>query len=509
MNYLLGLDLGTTAIKVGLFDETGKTVTSATQEYDLIRTSALCVEQDAEEYWKAFTAALQIVLRKSGIDANKIAALSISAQGETLIPVDREGKPLRRAIVWLDNRPQEEAEVLRAHFTDEQIHRKTGQVSMLAMWPAAKILWLRNHEPEVFRNTYKYLLLEDYFLYRFTGRYFAEGSLLCSTIYWDINTKRYWPEMLQFLGISDAQLPEIMEPGDIAGKLAPDAAKELGLPESLTVVVGALDQACGAIGVGNVEPGIFSESTGAALAICAMSDRILIDANRQLPCFYSGIKDMYMVHAFSTGGMILRWFRDTFCSAEQAIAKLAGESDYDLIGREAATIAPGCDGLLLLPHFQGSGPPESNQYAKGVFCGVTTMHTKAHFARAIMEAVAMTLRSMVEATEEMGISVKEIRSLSGGAKSDIWCQIKADVTGRKIVTMKNTEDAACLGAAILAGVAVGIWPNVAEAAKRTALQSASFAPDAANKEAYDRTYADYKALTQIMAGYFKKGGTAE
>lgn len=504
MKYLIGLDLGTTAIKTGLIDETGKTVASNTQEYELLKPYPQWVEQDINVYWEAFTASLKAVLEKAGIEREKIVGLSISAQGETLVPIDREGKPLRKAIVWMDNRAQEEAEELRDQFTDPVIHRVTGQVSMLAMWPAAKILWLKHHQPEVYNNTYKYLLLEDYFLFRFTGHFMAEGSLLCSTIYWDINTKQYWKEMLDYLGVREEQLPEIMESGDVAGNLKADTAAELGLSENLTVVVGALDQACGAIGVGNVEPGIFTESTGAALAICAMSDKPLFDPNRQMPCFYSGIKDMYMIHTFTTGGMINRWFRDTFCQQELSQEESTGISAYDRMGQAASKVAPGCDGLILLPHFQGSGPPESNQYAKGVFFGITTMHTKAHFERAVLEAVAMTLRGMVEATENMGVSVKEIRSLSGGAKSPIWCQIKADITGRRIVTMKNTEDAACLGAAFLAGTAIGIWPSVADAAKSVTEQARVFEPDPQKHEIYEKTYKMYCHLTELMTAVFKK-----
>lgn len=504
MQYLIGLDLGTTAIKVGIFDERGRTVAAVTEEYMLSKPSALWVELETEIYWQAFSKALKAALEKSAVDVEKIVALGISVQGETMVQVDKNGKPLRPAIVWLDNRAQEEAEILREHFTDEKIHEITGQVSMLAMWPAAKILWLKRWEKEIFEKTEKFLLLEDYFLYRLTGRYLAEGSLLCSTIYWNIRTKNYWDEMLDFLGISKEQLPQIAEPGEIAGKLQKETAAELGLSENLTVVVGALDQACGTIGVGNVEPGIFTESTGAALAICAVSDRPVFDPNRQMPCFYSAVKDQYLVHTFTTGGMVLRWFRDTFCQQEMEMANKGGKSAYDLIGEAAKDISPGCDGLLLLPHFQGSGPPESNQYAKGVFCGITTMHTKAHFGRAVMEAVAMVLREMVEATEAMGIPVQEIRSLSGGAKSPVWCQIKADVTRRRIITMKNTEDAACLGAALLAGTAMGIWPSVKEAARTLAAEAKVYEPCPKNCEIYDKVYKEYGSLTQVMKVVFQK-----
>ncbi|NCB53160.1 MAG: hypothetical protein EOM54_14990, partial [Clostridia bacterium] len=253
MKYLLGIDLGTTAVKVAVFDENGKKAGDSTQEYNLITPTPLIVEQDAEVYWNAFKAGLAESLKNADILTGSIAALSISAQGETLIPVNKDGKPLRNAIVWMDNRAQAESDILEKQFSNKEIHRITGQVSMLAMWPAAKILWLRKNEPEVFEAAAKFLLIEDYFFFRLGGGYYGEGSLWCSTAMWNLSTKRYWPEMLEFLGVDAERLPAIVESGTNLGKIKPDVAAELGLSADTELVMGALDQACGAIGVGNVQ----------------------------------------------------------------------------------------------------------------------------------------------------------------------------------------------------------------------------------------------------------------
>lgn len=509
MSYLLGIDLGTTAIKVAVFDQTGKKAGDSTQEYKLITPSALIVEQDVEVYWSAFKTGLAECLQTAGISGTEIRALSISAQGETLIPTGRDGRPLRNAMVWMDNRAQEESNILEQHFTNEVIHKTTGQVSMLAMWPAAKILWLKNHEPEIFKNTAKFLLIEDYFFYRMSGQYFGEGSLWCSTILWNINTKNYWPEMLDYLGVKEDQLPRIVESGTALGKMLPEAAKEFGLSENVELVMGALDQACGAIGVGNVREGTFSESTGAALAVCAVTNRPVFDPNAEMPCFYFGIPDRYMVHAFSTGGIVFKWLRDSLCSEEEALAGRTGMDAYALMDLEAKNIPAGCDGLVVLPHFQGAGPPDSDQFSKGVIYGLALNHSKAHLIRAFMEAVAMTLYRMVEATQATGIAISEIRSLSGGAKSALWCQIKADATGIPVRTMKNTADAACLGAAVLAGVAIGVWPSVETAMDSIVTPEREFLPNKENRQTYDKLIFDYKALTKTLKSFHGRDMSAE
>lgn len=498
MEYILGIDLGTTAIKVGVYDEKGKQIGTSTQEHKLITPSALEVEQDTKVYWECFKAGLTDVVSKSGIDAKKISALSVSAQGETLVPIDAQGRPLRRAIVWMDNRAQEESDYLEALFTNKKIHSVSGQTAMMACWPAPKILWIKNHEPEIFKAADKFLLIEDWFFNRLGAGYYGEGSLWCSTIMWNIITKEYWPEMLTALGIEERQLPKIVESGTIIGNISAEAAEELGLSNELKLVMGGLDQACGAIGVGNVSEGMFSESTGAAIAVCAMVDKPVFDKNGEMPCFYSAIPGVYMIHTFSSGGIAYKWLRDALCSEELAVAGRGNASAYDLMNMQAGSVPAGSDDLLVMPHFQGANAPDSDQAAKCVIYGLSLNHTKAHIIRAFMEGVALVLARMVEATEAMDVGINEVRSLSGGAKSELWCQIKADVLGKRVITMKNTEDAACLGAAILAGVGIGIWSSVKDAALEFASVDKVYESNPDNKPVYDKQLERYKNLTRTL-----------
>jgi sugar (pentulose or hexulose) kinase len=504
METLLAFDLGTTALKCALHDLQGNVIAKASEEYQLITPDADSVEMEVETYWQAFKSALGRVLQQAGADPAGIRALGISAQGETLILVDRDGRPLRRAIVWLDNRAQKEADELGEKFGQRPAYEITGQVKLVPTWPASKILWIRKHEPQVFEKTAKFLLIEDYFLHRLTGEYVCEGSLVTSTCYWNFRTRAWWPEMLEALGITAGQLPEYRESGEVVGKVLPEVAAELGLSPKTVACTGALDQACGAIGVGNVGPGIFSENTGAALAICASVKQATLDPRDQMPCHYHGIPGLYMLHTFTSGGIVMRWFRDEFAQMEMAVGKAGGLDAYDLLGSEAARVPAGCEGLVMLPHLQGAMAPESNPKAAGVFYGFTLRHGRSHFARAIMESVCFIVRRNIEVIEGMGVPVGEIRALGGGARSRVWKQIEADITGRPVLTTAN-EEAATLGAAILAGKAVGLYASVDEAVRQMVQVRDRFEPTAANAPVYAEAFKTYVDLYNSLCPLFARG----
>lgn len=502
MKLLIGLDLGTTALKIALFDNKGGLLAVSTQEYSLMTPKVNFVEEEVEVYWKAFCDGLDDLKRQYPISAQDSVALAISAQGETMICIDKNGRPLRNAIVWMDNRAIAEAKEMAERFGDETCYQVTGQVSFEPCWPAAKILWLRKHEPDTFRQTYKYLLIEDYFIYRMTGLFATEGSLVCSSVYWNITTKQYWPEMLEFIGIGEEQLAPVRESGEVVGKMLPAVRAELGVEAEITVCTGALDQAAGAIGVGNVHPGMFSENIGSALAICVPVSKPTFDPNRKMPLHYFAIPDMYMMHTFTTGGMALRWFRDKFCQDEMAVEAISTADAYDLMGKEAESVPAGAEGLMMLPHLSGSLAPDVNAKAKGVWFGFTMKHTKAHYVRAIFEAVGYILQRNMEALSDMGIEVSEVRSLGGGSKSAVWSQIKSDITGKRLLTTKSKE-AACLGAAILAGKAVGIFDSIDGAVDHMIDTKTVFTPNMENREVYEAGYKMYCRLFSDLTDCFE------
>ncbi len=498
--YLLGIDLGTTAIKAGLFDTKGNKISAKTEEYNLSYPKPLYVEYPAESYWKAFKNCLRRLLDSVDIDRNKIAALSVSAQGETMCFLDDKDRPLRDFIVWLDNRAQSESLELKEQFGQETLHIQTGQADMIPLSPSAKILWVKKNEPEIFEKTKKICLIEDYFFLKLGGIFCGEGSLWCTSFLWNINTKDWWDPMLQALEVTRDQLPALHESGTLIGEILPEIADELGLPQKLPLVMGGLDQACGALGVGNVDPEIFSESTGSALVSLTMSDRIIIDTKYHLPCFYSAVPGMYMIHLFGSGGIALKWLRNNLCEKEMDLESVTGKNAYAAMDELAASIPPGSEGLTVLPHFNGAGQPDLDQFAKCTITGITLNTTRAHMIRAFMEAISANVYRMAETTEQLlGTEIREVIALSGGANSPLWCQMKADMLGKPVVTMKNTQDAACLGAAILAGYGVGIFPSIIDTARSFAQKEHTYYPDPNNRAAYDSLIARYKLLTKTLA----------
>ncbi|MED3724856.1 FGGY-family carbohydrate kinase [Priestia filamentosa] len=281
MKYVIGVDIGTTAIKAAVFDSNGQECGSRTEEYTLITPSTSIVELDAESYVETFSSVVKSVIKSSGVDINDIVSLGMSAQGETLVCLNQDGAPLRRAIVWMDNRAVEEAEFIEKNLGRDNIRKITGKVGMEAIWPASKMLWLLRNDPDTYKKTAKFVLIKDYLIYLLTGRFVCEDSLLCSTMWWDINTREYWPEMLDLLEVTEEQFPEVVGKGEMVGIIKQDAAKRFGLPKKLMI-------SAGAIGVGNVNLGVFSESTGSALTSVAIGDKLMLDQAMEMPrCSYS------------------------------------------------------------------------------------------------------------------------------------------------------------------------------------------------------------------------------
>jgi len=501
---ILGIDLGTTALKCALYDIKGSLVAEASVEYTLLTPHPNWVEVDVETYWSALRSALQSLWLNPAVDRNAVVSAAISAQGETLVPVDSAGNALRNAIVWLDNRAEAEGAELQAKFGNV-VYRRTGQPTLMATWPASKLLWLTRHEPEVAARTLKYLLIEDWLLWRLTGEFVTECSLVTSTCYWDPSTKQWWQEMLDTIGVTTNQLPLVLEPGTPVGTIRTLAAQDLGLPTTVTICTGALDQACGAIGAGNILPGHFSENTGAAVALCATVPRMMFDPSGSLPCHYHGLADTYMMHTFTSGGIVLKWFRDQFCELQVEQASHGGVGAYEAMGQLAEATPPGAEGLLMLPHLQGAMAPENNSAASGAFMGITLKHEKGHFIRAIMESVAFIVRRNVDVIEPLGIQIERVRALGGGANSAVWKQIEADVLGRPVVTMKH-GDAGALGAAILGGVGTGIWKNAEEAIDHVVEEKRIFEPNTALKGLYDDRYGTYMATYNALLPHYGELG---
>ena len=453
--FVIGIDVGTTSVKGMLMNSKGEIVTFAKQEYSLDTDAGDICELDPEIYWEVTCRVIRQLLSGSKVDPARIGGIAFSSQGETLIVVDKDGKPLRKAIVWLDNRSIAEAEEIRGRFGEQLIMEITGQPRVLPTWPATRILWLKKNEPDVFSRAGKYLMVGDFLVYRMTGRYLTEHSLSSSTLYFNISEKEWWGEMLNFLGISPHQLPQLDESAQIAGTLTPEAAMTTGLNCSTLCVTGAYDHPSGAVGSGNIRNGDATLTIGASMAMCIALGKPVYDLSLAIPCQCHAVRGLYFLLPYGqTAGMVLKWFKDSFCQSESMQAEQNNQDVYDLLSQQAEKIPAGSEGLLILPHLMGSASPDYNPKASGVFTGIRLGMNKGHFIRAIMESVSLMIHHNLESLRAKGININVIHILGGASKSRLWNQILADVTGLPVVTLSDSENAVA-GACVLAQVGVG------------------------------------------------------
>lgn len=492
---LLGIDVGTTSIKASLYSYEHKLITSACRNYTLLTPKTNYVEFPVDEYWQTVCDMTNELMKQ--VNGSEVCALALSCQGETLICLDQDGKPLRQAIVWLDNRAEAEAAELKKVFSLRQVYEISGQADMLATWPAAKILWLKRHESDTFTKTNRFMLLADYLVYRMTGEYIGEENLWASSAMLNIHSGAWWQDMLEYLTLSPDRLPQIQHCATPVGELLPEAADALGLNANCIVVTGALDQTCNMIGCGMTEPGNIMETTGSCLAVGAILDHFIpYDPMHPVTCQNTAVPGQYTVLLWSqSAGMTLKWFAQKFYG-EYADP----EEAYPQINDEAAAVTPGCKGLVMLPHLTGAANPEYDSHAAGVFAGIRLEHGRGYFARAVMESVACMLKRNLDQLVPFGIDGKNVYCAGGGAASPLWLQIKADMTGRNMIPM-TARDSACHGAAVLAGVGAGIFKDVHW--QKTSGSDICLKPDPQQKSVYEKVFSHYVALYDALKPYFE------
>jgi xylulokinase len=507
MSLLIGLDIGTTSVKAGVFDASGRQLAGAGHEYRIDHPAPDRAEIDADTYWVATVAAVRRALSSAGGDPGRVEAIAVSSQGETVVAVDANGTALAPAIIWLDNRALAEARELAERFGDAEVYEHTGVPSITPTWTACKLAWWRQHEPALFTRASRFLLVEDLLLHRLSGRFVTEGGVQSTSLLYDIRANAWWDAMLEAVGIGPERLPEIVRPGAVVGTLSSEAANELGLPKSVRVVAGGMDQGAGAVGVGNTGSGVVSESTGGALTLQASVDHPDGDPTRQTPVYVHSAPGRYLYcPVCPTGGMALTWFRDQFGADEVARAARdgAGGSAYDLLTGLATGVPAGAEGLTMLPHLMGAFSPEYEPEATGVFFGFTLHHGKPHFVRAVLEAVAFMLRRNLELLGGAGAPATEIRSHGGGARSGLWNQIKADACGLPVMTLDG-EDAAVRGDAMIAGVATGAFPGLAAASAAMVKVKDLYEPNPVTRAAYEDAYGRYVRLFDTLRPLFATG----
>jgi len=493
---LLGLDIGTTGCKALLFDSDGALLAKASREYSVDFPHPQWAEQDLENVWRLAQAAISEVISTAHV--TEIAAIGLSVHGEAVTPVDKNGRPLRRTILGMDTRTGAQNERLRERFGGEALFQRTGMpIHTINTLP--KLLWIKENEPEIWAGTDKFLLVEDFLIQKMTGQAVVSQCLASRTQLFNLKQGKWDDEILSVLELDPARLGQVQPSGTFVGSLSPELVTVFGLTRPPSVVTGGHDQACGALGVGSTVPGLASVSTGTAEVVEVVLPSPIVSQplyEGNISVYNHVVPGLFLAMTLNhSGGMSLRWFRDGFCEPQMIQSAQANTDAYDLM---LAGSSADPTGLLVLPHFSGSGTPTFDTASKAAILGLTFATTRADIAKAILEGLTYELRLNLDLLKAGGVKIDVLRAIGGGAKSKLWLQLKADITGIPVVTPKITE-AAGFGAALLAGVGGGVYPSAAEAANRFLELTDEYQPDPSRHAAYTRQFELYQQVYPAVA----------
>jgi len=492
---VLGLDIGTTGCKAVVFAPDGRILASAYEEYPLIFPRPGWAEIDSRGIW----AAVQRVVGKAASDTpDPVQALSVSVFGESFMPVAKNGEPLHNTILSFDARAQEQTDRLSEKLGRKEIFQITG-MPQHSSYTINKVLWLRDNEPEIFHKTWKFLLWEDYFFLKLGLEPRIDYSVSGRTLALDVRTKTWARPIFEAADLDPSMFATPCPSGEVLGEVGRKAAEALGLPTGVKVVAGGHDQPACALGAGVVDPGVSTDTTGTVECMTiAMAEPVLTDAMLAANhCVYPHVvPDRYVSLAFVySAGSVLRWYRDNFGGEALAQAERAGRDVYDVLIERAPE---GPIDLFLLPHFAGSGTPYLDADSKGLLAGLTLNTTPADVTRAILDGVAYEMRVNLESVRSGGLAVEKFNAIGGGSRSDRWNQTKADVTGLPLDAL-DVAEAGCLGVAMLAGTAIGIWPSLDDAIQQLVRVRKSFAPNPEQQKLYERGFAVYSQIYKSCA----------
>lgn len=498
--YVLGIDIGTTGTKAMLMSSDGKIVSSAYKGYPLIKGSNGFVEQDAEDWWKAFVQTVRECL-KDVPDKQNVIALSMSTQGGSLVPVDKAGKPLANALSWMDFRSREQQEVLIEEKGKDFYYRKTGWRLNTGL-NLTKIKWLRENEQALFQSTDKLLTTIDYVNYKLTGSFVIDPTNGAMTQLMNVGEEQWDSEILNMLNINKGHLPNIQKSCTEIGTLTDGAAHELGLPTSVKVINGGHDQYCAAIGAGAFNSGDIILSTGTAWVVLGVYDKPLFDSSTYIAPAHHITEGLWgALASIPTAGVAMEWFRDNLSMKIKDGTNFECES-FREIDEKAASLRERAEGLFFYPYFSGNGFPRWNQDVKGSLLGLGLEHGRYDIALAIMEGVAFQVKAILEEYEKSGFKTSSIRILGGASKSPLWTEIISSVVGCSAVKF-NEANIACIGAALIAGVGCGMFSDFTEGFKKAAAGVANIERNSEMESFYQRKYSKYKKGIEFLEKYYK------
>lgn len=499
---LLGIDIGTSACKIAVFEKNGTVIAAGSGDYPVYYPQPGWAEQNPDEWWTAVCETIKTLLEKNHIDAREIAGVGIDGQSWSAIPIDQEGNVLANTPIWMDTRAQDICDRINREIGEENIFALTGN-SLQPSYTTAKILWYKENLPQMYEKIDKILQSNAFIAYRLTGTLSHDMSQGYGVHCFDMKNGCWNDEMCEKMGIPRSFLPELVPCHQVVGTVTAKAAEKTGLAEGTPVVAGGLDAACGTLGAGVIHVGETQEQGGQAggMSICieeyAADPRLILGAHV--------VPGQWLLQGGTVGGGgVMRWFEKEFAGYEREIADRVGKSSLDQLNEIAQETPPGSDGVVFLPYMAGERSPIWDPNAKGVYYGLDFNKTKGHMVRAAMEGVAFSLKHNLDIAEDTGAKVEELRAMGGSANSLLWTQIKSDITGKPIV-VPSSDTATTLGAVILAGVGVGVYKDFEEAVHMTVKLTRRHEPDMEKHRLYQKNYETYLELYKSLKSLMRKG----
>lgn len=504
MKHFIGIDAGTSGIKAVVFNDQGLACGSGYHECNVLTPRPGWAEQDPLVLWEACSAAVKMAI-SSCRERIEVAGIGFSGQMQGCLLVDRDIQPIGNCIIWLDQRAGNEVQEISGLLPAEEAVRLTGNFCLNSFW-APKLLWLRKNRPADYERAYKVLFIKDYLRYCMTGELATEVSDASLSFLMDVKARRWSYPVFDALQIPHSLVPETLaESYEVAGYLKKSLADEWGIREGVPVVAGAGDQPAGGVGTGIIRPGVLGSTIGTSGVIFGCTASPFLDPqNRAMMSMAHSVENRwcFLGLVLSAGGAF-KWLRDTMFAQQKALCASQGTDVYDTMTAMAAQARPGCEGLTFLPYLNGEKTPISDENARGVFFGLSYRHGMNEICRSVMEGVTFAMRDSVEICQEMGHPVTEIRANGGGARSELWLQMQADIYKANVVTM-NMEEGPAAGAAILAAVGAGHFRNVEEGCDAWLKVTGTYEPNAETARIYDEYYAAYKDLYPALKANFAR-----
>jgi len=501
MNYLIGIDIGTSGTKTVLFDELGTVICDALVEYPMYQPHNGWAEQQPADWWQAVVDTLKQVTAKSGIDTSQIRGIGLSGQMHGLVMLDEKDQVIRPSIIWCDQRTAKECVEITEKIGAARLIEITANPALTG-FTASKILWVRNNEPENYARCRKILLPKDYIRLMLTGEYATEVSDASGMQLLDIGGRCWSEEVLKKLEIDKSLLAPVYESPEVSGQISTFAAELTGLQPGTPVVGGAGDNAAAAVGTGVVSDGQAFTTIGSSGVVYAHTSKMHIDPAGRVHTFCCAVPGCWHVMGVTQGaGLSLKWFRDTMCQSEMETAAQMGVSPYYLMDREAEKVPIGANRLLFLPYLMGERTPHLDPDCRGAFFGLSAMHQKRDMIRAVLEGVSYSLRDCFEIISAMDTPIDVMRACGGGS-GPLWRQMLADVYNCDVSTIKSKEGPA-LGVALLAGAGTGVYKNIEEACSIAVLTKDSASPDAGRHQDYESYYQLYRSIYPSLKEHYK------